>query len=95
MYASAVFLHFTIDDFRRALRNIHQALQAGGILAFTLIQGEGELTKDERLGLPRYFKFYTQDELQALLNETGFRVTDLRTTEYGDKTWLYITAKKI
>ncbi|MBP6038113.1 MAG: hypothetical protein KA604_02130 [Candidatus Saccharimonas sp.] len=59
MYASAVFLHFTIDDFRRALRNIHQALQAGGILAFTLIQGEGELTKDERLSLPRYFKFYT------------------------------------
>lgn len=95
MYASAVFLHFTMDDFRLALNNIHQALHTGGILAFTVIEGEGELTKDERLGLPRYFKYYTQEELQSLLNEARFGVSDLRATEHGNKTWLYITANKI
>ncbi|MFZ1258340.1 MAG: class I SAM-dependent methyltransferase [Candidatus Saccharimonas sp.] len=94
VYASAVFLHFTNDDFLQALKNIHQALAPGGKLAFTLIQGEGELTKDVKYDLPRYFKYYQIDEAERLLAQVGFKMIDSRSTTFKEKTWLYITVRK-
>lgn len=95
VYASAVFLHFTDEDFSSALRNIHAALVDGGKLAFSVIQGDGELTKDQQLGMPRYFRYYQPDGLKLLLQQAGLAISDLRTADFKDKTWLYVTAEKV
>lgn len=77
-----------------ALQNIHTALVATGKLAFSVIKGEGELTKDQQLGLPRYFRYFRADELRATVGKAGFEITDMRETTYKDKTWIYVTAEK-
>jgi len=94
VYASAVFLHFTDEDFSSALQNIHAALVKDGKFAFSVIERDGELTEDQPLGLPRYFRYFQADELRAKLERANFLVTDIRETIYKDKNWLYVMAEK-
>lgn len=95
VYASAVFLHFTIEDFRLALRNVNHSLKPGGCLAFNVIEGQGERTVTTEHGqLKRYFHYYESDELGRELSGAGFSVLDMRKSAYHDKTWIYVTCKK-
>ena len=95
VYASAVFLHFTLEDLLLALHNVNHSLKPGGCLAFNVIQGQGERTVTTEQGqLKRYFRYYELDELERELSMAGFSILDMRKSAYHDKTWIYLTCKK-
>lgn len=90
--ANAVLVHFTKEDSEKVLRKIFVALRPGGKFAFTFLQGVGERTADMRIGAPRYFKYWKEDEILDALQRTGFM--DFSVSRDVLKKWLRIIAVK-
>lgn len=67
--AMAVFLHFTDNDFRKALLNVHHHLEEGGIFACEIKNGEGEVWSEHKLELPRYFNYWNIDSVKKEVEE--------------------------
>jgi len=94
--ANAVLLHFTREETEKVLTKVLAALKNGGKFAFTVKQGEGEVWEDTKLGAPRYFCFWTEEQIEALLKKVGYS----RTSVSGDKatrnntTWVQVIAYK-
>lgn len=93
--ANAVLLHFTRDETKQVLQKVFDTLNPGGTFAFTLKQGEGEKWSEDKLGAPRYFCFWTEDQIRQLVEATGF--ADVKVS--GDKAtaraeWVQVIARK-
>lgn len=93
--ANAVLLHFTRDEAVLVIKKVFDALNTNGRFAFTLLQSTKDNTWDDRLGAPRFFCYWTEPHIRAVLESTGFGVVEIS----GDKatanaTWLQIVAKK-
>jgi predicted TPR repeat methyltransferase len=76
------------------LAKIHKALNDGGRFAFSLKQGDGEGWSEEKLGAPRYFCYWTQEQIEQVLSKTGyssFEVTD-GGSGHNNAKWLHIIA---
>lgn len=86
--ACAVFLHFTDEDFRKAVSNVRESLEPGGMFAFSLKQGDGEGWSEEKMGAPRYFHYWRRDGLEKVLDEVGMQITDFQILSDGK--WLHI-----
>lgn len=89
--ASAVFLHFTGDEFHEALTKLKAALSDGATLGFSVKNGVGEEWSDAKMGAPRFFHYWSEDELRQTLVALGYEVMDLRRSE--DDKWLHVTAR--
>lgn len=70
VWASFSLLHAPKAEFPGHLAAIRRALKPGGVLALSLKTGEGE--RRDHLG--RFYAYYTEPELTALLTAAGFRV---------------------
>jgi len=93
--ANAVLLHFTREETVNVVNKVYDSLRAGGIFAFTLKQGEGDEWSEDKLGAPRFFTYWTDQQIHDVLDATGFNsiaVWGDRPTERS--TWLQIIAKK-
>lgn len=93
VFANAVFLHFTNDDFAKALINVKNSLKEDGKFAFTLKNGQGEVWSEEKMGAPRYFNFWDEERLVPLLKSLGMIVVDLRLSD--DHKWLHVLTGKL
>jgi SAM-dependent methyltransferase len=94
VFADAVLLHFTREEVEAVLTKIHGALRDGGRFAFSLKQGDGEGWSEEKLGAPRYFCYWTQEQIEQLLPKTGyssFEVSD-GGSGHNNAKWLHIIA---
>lgn len=87
--ASAVFLHFTADEFRYVLTKLKGSLSGSGILGFSVKNGVGEEWSDAKMSAPRFFHYWSEDNLKTVLAETGYSIIDMRRS-YDDK-WLHVT----
>ncbi len=93
--AKAVLLHFTRDETKQVLQKVFNALVAKGTFAFTLKQGEGEKWSEDKLGAPRYFCFWAEDQIRQLVESIGFaRVNVTADKATANTTWLQIIASK-
>jgi len=98
VFANAVLLHFTRDEAKQVLRKVLNALNDHGTFAFTVKQGEGEKwskPSEDKLGVPRYFCYWTEDQIREAVQEAGF--TEVKTA--GDQptshaTWVQVIAQK-
>jgi SAM-dependent methyltransferase len=94
--ANAVLLHFTREETEQVLAKVLAALKDGGRFAFTLKQGEGETWEDGKLGAPRYFCFWQEQQIADLLKKVGYSQVNVS----GDKatrnntTWVQVIAYK-
>lgn len=80
------------------LRKMVEALNDGGRIAFS-VKGKTEATKDgfsdEKLGKPRYFHYYTEDELKSLLEKVGLPNTQIvRREGFRGVSWLTVITSK-
>jgi SAM-dependent methyltransferase len=92
VYANAVFVHFNEADFRFALKNIHAALQSGGVLFFSVMLGEGTEISGRAKGIEREFFYYNEDSIRKILSEVGLEVLFL---EYPiDGKWFHTFCHK-
>lgn len=71
IWANFSLLHAPRIDFPRHLAALHRALKPGGAFYIGMKLGSGE----HRDGLGRYYSYYTQNELETLLQDAGFTVT--------------------
>lgn len=97
VFASAVFLHFTRDEMQNVLRKVYRALNPGGRVSFTVKQGEGECWSDAKLGLPRYFCFWQEQQLKDVLVSCGYEdvsITVGSSMRKNDSGWLQVIAIK-
>jgi len=93
--ANAVLLHFTDSETQTVLKKVYEALNTSGRFAFTVIKGEGEEWTDSKMGLPRYFNYWSEQELRQLLELTGYHKVHVDTVgKPGGKEWLMLTAYK-
>ncbi|WIY26483.1 class I SAM-dependent DNA methyltransferase [Parasedimentitalea psychrophila] len=74
IWANFSLLHASRADFPGHLGRVHRALRPGGTLSIGMKLGSGE----HRDSLGRFYAYYREDELRALLTEAGFTVTRSR-----------------
>lgn len=76
-----VFVHFTPEDLKIALKNIHSILRPGGRLIFDVqTRGEenGEISEwvdyegDYHLGAKRFFQYYSESGAKKIINAAKF-----------------------
>lgn len=88
--ADAVFLHFTPEQLRGVLLRVRESLSPGGLLAFSVKIGDGTEWSDHKLGAPRFFQYWQEGPLRALLADCGYDVLDLTTETGGVWDWLLV-----
>ncbi len=90
-FANAVLLHATKEVFEQALNNISKILKKDGVIAFSLKTGEGEEISTEKMDSPRYFKYYSEEEIRNILKNYPFEIISLSKAD-NDK-WLHVILK--
>ncbi|EAU44135.1 class I SAM-dependent DNA methyltransferase [Salipiger bermudensis] len=93
IWASFSLLHAPRADMPRHLAAIARALKPGGLLGLSLKEGTGE--GRDRLG--RFYTFYIEDDLRALLADVGLTIRDVtrgegRGLDGSASTWISVLA---
>lgn len=91
IFANAVLLHLSRDQFGDLLRRARAATVPGGVLAFTLKEGDGEAWSEHKLGVPRHFTYWREPAVRAALARAGWPEILIEHVA-GRENWLYVFA---
>jgi len=72
IYANAVFVHFTVEELKIFLQKIKKKLKNEKILFMSVMYGAG--TERKTRIFDRDFQYYTEEQLNQLLQEEGFTI---------------------
>lgn len=72
IFANAVFLYFTLEQFRCAINNVSMSLTNGGLFCIDMKLGDFEGWREKGLSGKRYFKFWKLKDLQVEITKAGF-----------------------
>jgi SAM-dependent methyltransferase len=94
IFANAVLLHFTREEFVMVLAKMAGALKPDGRFAFSLKRGNAEEWSNAKLNAPRYFCYWEPEALPVLLSRAGFSSwsIDAVTTERTHPDWICVIA---
>ncbi|MEO5821168.1 MAG: class I SAM-dependent methyltransferase [Vicinamibacteraceae bacterium] len=88
VWANASLLHLGREDALRALADVRRILRPGGILFVSVKAGDGAATETARYGLPRFFQYWSDADLDAALEGHAFQILT-RSTDQGEREpWL-------
>ncbi|MGY2050723.1 class I SAM-dependent methyltransferase [Methylobacterium sp. JK268] len=92
--ANAVLLHFDRDACAAVLAKLARALAPGGRLAVSLKRGSGEEWSTDKLGAPRYFRYWEPEALEPLLAAAGLARWTIAeaVTARRHAAWLHVIA---
>jgi len=93
--ANMVLLHFDVEEVGTILGQVRTSLKPQGIFAFSVRRGEGTEWSSDKLGAPRFYKYWSHDELQRLMDTNGFGVTDMRDGDSTNLDKIYVIAKLV
>ncbi len=88
IYANAVFLHLSVAELTAVLTRTAGAVVDGGLLAFTLKEGDGEGWSRHKLGLPRHFTYWREQPLRELLDASPWEPISLEHETGRKDDWL-------
>lgn len=107
VFAQASLVHLeTMEDVERTLSEIHGVLKENGIFFFSvkakLGDSETEVVSDKLSGHPRFFRYYTKEQLTELLTKHGFEVLEMGQenetvqdpTGRPEVDWIFVFARK-
>lgn len=95
VWAYTSLLHVSKTDFDGALQQIHRVLKPDGILALGMIIGEGEgFRLSAGVDRPRWFSYYSKEELHQSLSEAGFKISGYDTIQPRTSQYAHIIAEK-
>lgn len=92
IFANAVLLHLSRNQFEDLLRRARAATDPDGILAFTLKEGDGAAWSEHKLGLPRHFTYWREPAVRAALHRAGWPDASIEHVA-GRENWLYVIAR--
>ncbi len=90
--ANAVLLHLTSEQLLDALYRLRAAVRAGGVLAFSVKEGDGAEWTTAKVGRRRYFIYWREGPLRALLTRAGWTVESLQHVAGLAEDWLFVIA---
>jgi predicted TPR repeat methyltransferase len=93
LYASAVFLHFSAAELTGVLAKAAGAVVPGGVLAFTVKQGDGEGWTTAKLDRPRHFTYWRAPALRSLFESSAWEVHSLALVPGTPEDWLYVICR--
>jgi len=93
VFADAVLLHLSPQQFEDVLRRLRGAIRDGGVLAFTVKKGTGSGWSTKKLESPRYFAYWQEDELRQALAGAGWTVSSLEHSTGPVDDWLQVIAR--
>ncbi len=85
-----MLLHLTAEQLAALLVRARSAVVPGGLLAFTVKEGDGEQWSTAKLGHPRFFRYWRAEPLTDLLTQTGWAVDELRQITGCVEPWLQL-----
>lgn len=94
VFAGAVLLHLTTSQFGDVLARAAHAVIAGGLLAFTVKEGDGEAWSTAKLDHPRYFRYWRPTELEAQIIRAGWSPLRVDRVQGRLEPWLYAICRK-
>ncbi len=97
IWANASLLHVERGDLRVVLRRLADATAAGGLLRFSVKEGDGERWSTHgHVAGPRRFTFWRAEPLRELVQGAGWDVeaVDPYLGFQSDQTWLEVRARK-
>ena len=75
--AFAVFLHFSPEELAGVLARARRGIRDGGVLAFTVKEGDGSGWSDHKLGIARHFTYWRPEPLRQAVEAQGWRVASM------------------
>lgn len=91
--ASAVLLHLRRVEFERVIERAYDAVRPGGILAFTVKEGEGEGWSHARLQQPRWFVYWREPDLRTIVQRNGWNVVSIDRHVTSHATWIEVLCR--
>lgn len=96
IYANAVLLHFTPEQFIQVIKKAYLSLRQDGVLAFSVKIGDGSEWSNSKLNAPRYFTYWNERDLKEIISMTGFEMVfwEEGSTGHDNSDWYHIILKK-
>jgi SAM-dependent methyltransferase len=94
VFANAVLLHLTVSQFGDALAKAAQAVIPGGLLAFTVKEGDGEAWSTAKLDQARYFRYWQKADIQQQLARAGWTPLRIDRIRGRLEPWLYVISRR-
>jgi SAM-dependent methyltransferase len=91
--ANAVLLHLTSAQLLDAFGRLRAAVRAGGVLAFSVKEGDGAGWTSAKVGRPRFFTYWREEPLRTLLDRAGWAVQSLEHVAGVSEKWLWVFAR--
>jgi len=91
--AQAVLLHLDRAQFTDALDRVREAVVDGGVLAFTVKEGDGDGWSEAKLDLPRHFTYWRERPLRDALAQSRWDVQSVDHVVGRAEPWLYVMAR--
>ncbi len=95
VWANACLLHVKRADLPTVLQRLRAVTRQGGLLRFSVKEGEGEAWSEHGLvAAPRLFVYWSEPDLRAVVQQSGWTEIQIsRAPGQGDDRWLEIWAQ--
>lgn len=95
VWSYTTLLHVPKKDMQTALSEVARVLLPGGVFGLGMIEGDTEgYRENPGVTLPRWFSYYTEEELRNLLAESGFGVAYFDRFRPKTKNYLHFISTK-
>lgn len=96
VWAYTSLLHVPKSEVEKSIKEIYRVLNSEGILGLGLIEGNTEGYRESSgVGMPRWFSFYTKEEVEILLKNNGFEILHFDFFKPGSRNYLNFIVRKI
>ncbi len=96
VWAYTSLLHIPKSEVGTAFSEMRRVLKDRGILGLGLIEGDTEeYLASTKISMPRWFSYYSKNEIESLLLEYGFEVLYFETFNPGRRNYLNFITKKL
>ena len=92
--AIAVLLHLDRDEFTSFLARALHAVRPGGLIAFTVKEGDGDAWSHAKLDRPRHFTFWRADAVRAALDHASWSSISIEHIDGRTEPWLIVLAQR-
>lgn len=93
VFANAVFLHLSREQFRDVLVKTSLSVRPDGLLVFTLKEGDGDEWNSKRFNLPRHFTYWREESLHPYIAVSPWELVSLRRVESELDDWLFCVCR--